>query len=404
MKLVFLADSVSRRAGGVFEANRQLAVTLQALGDDVRVLGVADESTEADRAAWSPVPVAVASAFGPRRLGFAPRLAPLLQSQDPEIVHSHGLWTYASRVALHWHRTTRKPHVVHPHGMLDPWALRNGRWKKRLAAALYESAHIREAACLRALCRAEFESIRAAGFHNPVCLVPNGVMLPARADNSDGNDVDRAPTRGRTLLYLGRLHPKKGLIALLSGWARARGSSDWNLVIAGWDEGGHAQELKRLATELGLPWEEVPQQAAVASQAEKPRTPMVRFTGPLFGAAKEEAYRTCSAFILPSQSEGLPMTVLEAWSHQKPVLMTAACNLPEGVAANAAMEILPTPEGVAEGLDRCFSLDDRSRQTMGSNGFRLVENQFSWPRVAARLRAVNSWLVNGGQRPECVLV
>jgi len=404
VKLAFLSDSVSRRAGGVFEANRQLALSLHALGDDVRVLGVADESTEEDRAAWSPVPVAVAAAQGPRRLGFAPQLGTLLKSIDPSILHSHGLWTYASHAALRWHRTTQKPHVVHPHGMLDPWALQNGRWKKRLAGLLYETSHLREAACLRALCRSEFESIRAAGFNNPVCLIPNGVTLPAHRDNAVVNAGTGNHTPVKTLLYLGRQNTKKGLMALLGGWAKARPPSDWNLSIAGWDEGGHAQELKRLATELGLTWDDVSDHDAPAQETTRSQRPAVRFPGPLFGEAKEKAYRDCSAFILPSQSEGLPMTVLEAWSHRKPVLMTAACNLPEGLAANAALEIFPSAESVAEGLRQCFSLDDHSRQTMGNNGFRLVENQFSWPHVAARLRAVNSWLVNGGQRPPCVIV
>ena len=69
----------------------------------------------------------------------------------------------------------------------------------------------------------------------------------------------------------------------------------------------------------------------------------VVFLGPQFGAEKSECYRACDAFILPSLSEGLPMTVLEAWSYAKPVLMTAECNLPEGFAAGAAVRIGPVP-------------------------------------------------------------
>ena len=392
---------MSRRAGGVFDANRQLARALHAAGDDVRVFGVADASTEDDRAAWDPVPVAVAAAHGPRRLGFAPQLSPLLRTSDPEIVHTHGLWTYASRAVLQWHRSTRRPHVVHPHGMLDPWALRNGRWKKRLAALLYENAHLREAACLRALCLAELEAVRAAGYTNPVCLIPNGVSLP---DRPSAESPGATAQSGKSLLYLGRLHPKKGLAHLLKGWAMAGAPAEWHLTIAGWDEAGHAADLKQLATTLGLSWEEHRDGNPPAIRSNRAERASIRFTGPLFGQAKDSAYRNCSAFVLPSLSEGLPMTVLEAWSHRKPVLMTAACNLPEGVAANAALEILPTAEGVAEGLRQCFALDDQARRAIGSNGYRLVEDRFAWPQVAARLRTVNAWLVNGGDRPECVVL
>jgi glycosyltransferase involved in cell wall biosynthesis len=60
------------------------------------------------------------------------------------------------------------------------------------------------------------------------------------------------------------------------------------------------------------------------------------FLGPLFGQEKDAAYRACDGFILPSLSEGLPMAVLEAWAHAKPVMLTPECNLPEGFTAEAA--------------------------------------------------------------------
>jgi poly(glycerol-phosphate) alpha-glucosyltransferase len=88
--------------------------------------------------------------------------------------------------------------------MLDPWALRNSRWKKRAVAAIYEDRYLRGARCLHALNHAEAEAIRAYGLVNPICVIPNGVALPEPPNKG-------AERENRTLLYLGRLH----LISLL---------------------------------------------------------------------------------------------------------------------------------------------------------------------------------------------
>src|SRR5204863_365237 len=172
-----------------------------------------------------------------------------------------------------------------------------------------------------------------------------------RDEQSAGDLQDLSKVKGkgqsesrRTLLYLGRLHPKKNILNLIRAWNQTsktqRGSRDrWILAIAGWDQGGYETELKNIADGAS-----------------------VVFLGSQFGAEKRECYRTCDAFILPSLSEGLPMTVLEAWAHAKPVLMTPECNLPEGFEANAALRIGTTSEEIAAGLRQLveISADDRA--------------------------------------------
>ncbi len=182
----------------------------------------------------------------------------------------------------------------------------------------------------------------------------------------------------KTLLYLGRLHPKKNISNLIRAWNETfnsqRGSGDrWVLAIAGWDQGGYESELKRIAAGTS-----------------------VVFLGPQFGADKSECYRACDAFILPSLSEGLPMAVLEAWSYAKPVLMTPECNLPEGFEANAALRIGTTPEEIAAGLKVLREMSDDDRSQMGNRGRALVATRFSWPRIGEQMRAVYEWVLGGG--------
>jgi poly(glycerol-phosphate) alpha-glucosyltransferase len=266
--------------------------------------------------------------------------------------------------------------------MLEPWALRNARWKKRIAAALYENQHLRGAACLRALSEAEAQSIRSYGLRNPICVIPNGVDLP---DLRESNAKTQSESR-KTLLYLGRLHPKKNISNLIRAWNETfnsqRGSGDrWVLAIAGWDQGRYESELKRIAA-----------------------GPSVVFLGPQFGADKSECYRTCDAFILPSLSEGLPMAVLEAWAHAKTVLMTPECNLPEGFEANAALRIGTTPGEIAAGLKVLREMSDNDRSQMGNRGRALVATRFSWPRIGEQMRSVYEWMLGGGSPPGSMIV
>jgi poly(glycerol-phosphate) alpha-glucosyltransferase len=190
----------------------------------------------------------------------------------------------------------------------------------------------------------------------------------------------------KVLLYLGRLHPKKGLSILLRGWKEAsKREKGWVLIIAGWDQGGHRRELEQLARELKI-------------------TDSVQFTGPLFGEARESAYQNANAFVLPSLSEGQPLVVLEAWSHARPVLMTAECNLPEGFEKQAAISMNTTVEGAAEGLGKLFALDEPALQQMGRRGRDLAIGNFSWSQSASQMFAVYNWVLRRSAVPDCVLV
>ena len=391
MKVGFLVGSVSREAGGLFQSVRGLAKAVASANATASVFGISDEKSAVDSLEWQPLSV---HAFQPRfrAWGYSDQLVPALVRANLDILSSHGLWKYCSVASHQWHRRSGRPYIVHPHGMLERWALKNARWKKQIAALLYENTHLRDAACLRALCEAEAQSIRAYGMRNPVCIIPNGVDLPDLVESS-ALEVENLPfqkfAQGRkVLLYLGRLHPKKNVANLVRAWKQTLEShpltpENWVLVIAGWDQGGYERELKKLSSDDGLP----------AS---------VSFLGPLFGQEKEAAYRVCDAFILPSLSEGLPMTVLEAWAHAKPVLMTPECNLPEGFAAGAALQIGTSPEEIAAGLKQLAEMTEDDRRAMGARGRTLVATKFSWPRIGEQMRSVYDWVFGSGPTPQTV--
>jgi poly(glycerol-phosphate) alpha-glucosyltransferase len=239
---------------------------------------------------------------------------------------------------------------------------------------------------------------------------------------------DTEKTEGKKrLLFLGRIHPKKGLIGALRAWAELRNSpsairdsAEWQFVIAGWDQGGHEAELRALCGELGLKIASVFSHGGTRSTegqnlklnsynlktkhaidiqgGRRPENGSSRrltlpdvdvvFFGPAFGEDKDALLRSADAFILPSFSEGLPMSVLEAWSYGLPVVKTPECNLPEGFVFGAALEIRSGEGSFQDGMRILIEMTNQERAAMGMRGRRLVEDRFTWSKVAASMKEV----------------
>ncbi len=382
MNVALVTAHLSRAAGGVAESILGFSRALNAAGTiHVRIFGILDDRHSEDHLAWGPN-VEAFRALGPRAFGWAPKMQTAIAEYRPSVVDAQGLWMYPSLASLRQARIGHSPYVITVHGMLDPWALSRAWCKKRAVFWWFERDHLHGAACLRAVSKAEVRAIRGFGLRNPVALVPNGVELPAP---SGSNGVRGGP---RTLLFLGRIDPKKGISELLRAWASVQSEArrnGWRLQVTGWGAPVYLAQMDQLADELALD----PTSFAL--------------TEPRFGDAKAQTFEQAAAFVLPSHSEGLPMAVLEAWSHELPALLTDACNLPEGFMSRAALRIEPRPEAIAQGIRALFTMDDASRRCMGRAGRRLVEDRFTWHVVAEQMRDVYEWLVGGGSPPPCVL-
>jgi poly(glycerol-phosphate) alpha-glucosyltransferase len=371
---VDVLTTCSRKSGGLFYSVRGLSKSLITDGVRPTVYSPQDEHASEDSALWNPVPVELYNAYGP--LEWSLKLRRMLLGSDADLIHVHGIWLDSQWAALQVQKKMGTPVVVSPRGMLDPWAFKNRAWKKKMVGKLFAEEALHRATCIHVLCRSELESIRALGLTNPTALIPNGVELPELKS--------REPRSGKKkLLFLGRIHPKKGLSELLQGWADREGSwhEGWELVIAGWDDGGHDDGLKKEAEELGY---------------------SVSFIGSYYGEQKEQLLREVNAFILPSFSEGLPMSVLEAMSYGLPVLMTEHCNIPEGFEAGAAIQIKPEAGSIAEGLHTMQAMSDVELEAMGGNGRKLVEQKFTWPEIGRQMLLVYEWCLTGKNPPACM--
>ncbi len=312
---------------------------------------------------------------GPPMLYFAPNLrtgsAKCVAQAD--VIHGHGFYVYPNWAMGCLARRHHKPLVYHPHGMFDPWILGRSRWKKRPVHLLFENQNMRECRLWRALTNKEADQIRGLGFKAPIVVAPNGVRLEdydlvAPAGNPPQLTLPERVRNKRCLVFMARLHPKKGLKLLLPAWAGlAERNKDWELVIAGPDEGGYLATVKTLIRELGL---------------ESNTT----LTGIVTGGAKLELLRRADIFILPSFSEGLPVTVLEAMTCRVPVIATRESNVPEleneggGWLCNAGVD------SIQETLSRALATSDAERKSRGQTARALVERRYTWPGIAAAIR------------------
>lgn len=301
-----------------------------------------------------------------RRLGGA--VAGLIESFAPDVVHDNGLWLPHNHRIARVARAAGLPRLVSTRGMLEPWALRHKRWKKRLAWGLYQRRDVQQAHALHATADSEAAGLGRLKLSAPIRTIPNGMDLPP---------VSPRPARGRvrTALFLGRIYPVKGLPLLLRAWAKVR-PHNWRLVVAGPDEANHRAEVQRLAESSGL-------------------SQIVSFPGSLQGEAKTEAFRQSDLFVLPSLSESFGMAIAEALAHERPVLTTTAAPWRALVERGCGWWVEPTVAGIADGLAQATSCEDSVLREMGAAGRELIAAQFGWPQVAAQFRTAYGDLVAG---------
>jgi glycosyltransferase involved in cell wall biosynthesis len=333
---------------------------------------------------WEGVQVRYCKKYGPTPPFWSPELKRQvrLRAAAYEMALIRSCWIYVGVAASRECRKAGLPYLAYPEGSLDPWTLRYSRFKKRLWWRLRERSYFQGAAAIIALTRAEREHIRNMGLTNRIEVIPNGINLSDLEVALPRQEIEAqwGELKGkRWLLFLGRLHPKKGLDLLLPAFAQiAREFPDHVLVIAGPDEGGYAKSVEKMVADLNL--------------AER-----VLLTGPVYGPTKIGLLKLAKVFVLTSYSEGQPMAVLEALGCGTPALLTEPCNVPEVAEAGAGLVVPLSVEAISRSLEEILR-DEGARREMGRNGCTLVTSRFTWDKVARQTIALCKDIVISKQR------
>jgi glycosyltransferase involved in cell wall biosynthesis len=295
-----------------------------------------------------------------------------------QIIHANGLWTAPTLYPAWAARRSAAILVCSPRGTLSPVALVRSAYRKRIFWLLAQRGAVADAALLHATSEQEYRDIRAFGLRQPVVVIPNGVDVPETL-------ARRRRGGRRRLLYLGRLHPIKGLETLLQAWAQvAPEFDDWELRLVGPGEEAYVARLTRLAADL--------------------RLPRVAFAGPSYGAEKTREYQSAELYVLPSLSENFGMSVAEALAHGLPVITTHGAPWSGVEARDCGWWVPGATEAIAWALRQALAKNPPALAQMGARGRDWMLANYSWKSVARSMEQAYEWIRHGGELPDTMYV
>lgn len=375
MKILHIIRSVNPEGGGPIEGIKQLATPLQGEGHDVEILSL--DASDDDFVKQSPIPV---HALGPGlgKYGYSRKLKPWLavHCHDYDVFIINGIWQYHSFATHSVLGRKNIPYYVFTHGMLDPW-FKHRYPLKHLKKCLYwpwgEYPVLRDAEKVLFTCEEE-KVLARQSFWPYRCneqVVNYGTAgLTGNGDLQRQLFLTRFPylQDKRYLLFLSRIHPKKGVDMLIEAFAQTcQSQADLQLVIAGPDQAGWQVELQRMADKLGIAGK-------------------ITWTGMLSGDMKWGAYQAAEAFVLPSHQENFGIVVAEALSCGKPVLISNKVNIWREIEADGAGFVdEDTVPGTVNNLEKWLALDAKDNVAMCERARNCFKKRFHIQGAADRL-------------------
>ena len=372
MRILHSIHSANPRGGGPIEGLKQLSTLNVAQGHCVEVL-----TLDAPGQEWMKDFPLRLHAMGPGRMkyGYTPRFVPWLQKhhRNYDVVVVNGIWQYNSLGVWRALRDTTTPYCVFTHGMLDPWFKKEYPFK-HLKKWLYwpwaEYRVLRDALAVFFTCEEERRLARRSFwlYHCDEIVLTYGTAPPSgdpRAQIEQFRAKFPELTGKRLLLFLGRIHEKKGCDLLLQAFAKVgMREPNLHLVVAGPDDGPYALELKEMARRLGV-------------------ADRVTWTGMLTGDLKWGAFRTAEVFVLPSHQENFGIAVAEALAAGVPVLISNKVNIWREIHRDRGGLVENDDlDGTERLLKRWLGTNEADRAAMRVNAAACYENRFSIPKVA----------------------
>lgn len=277
------------------------------------------------------------------------------ESEKPDIVHINGIWTPQNWAFQKSAQKLGIKVIVSPHGMLEPWILAHNPIKKKIALFLYQKRAITQSVCLHATAEMEAENIKALGFKNPIHIIPNGINL---------NDVTSLKEHygTRKMVFLSRIHPKKGIEILLEAWENCN-TSGWTLEIAGNGDPYYIESLKQRAQNLKN----------------------VHFVGAKYGLDKWNFLRSADVMVLPTHSENFGIVVAEALAVGVPVITTQGTPWEDLETYRCGWWIDLSVKNLENTLVKAINAPTMLLESMGNQGRKLVEEKYNIKKIGTKM-------------------
>lgn len=353
MRIIHYIPSIDRTSGGVGAYMQLLA---KELGKLVELHVVTHESSN-----MLEIPNAKVHciAGGVRRLMQTRcEWCTLLNEWKPDVVHENCCWMPGSAFTQKWAQGLGYKVVLTPHGMLEPWILKRHYWTKKVyALLLYQKAAVERADMIHATAESEKENLLKLGCNTHITVIANGIDV-------ENIEMKTSWKRNREILFLSRVHVKKGLDFLIEAVAQLKEEMrGYTVRIAGEGEAAYINELKNQALRLGV-------------------DSIFSFEGGVYGNRKWELFRQADLFALPTYSENFGIVVAEALASGTPVITTKGTPWSELADKHCGWWTEVGTEAIVEALRDFLSLTEDELETMGYNGRKLVEEKYSAHKVA----------------------
>lgn len=282
----------------------------------------------------------------------------LLNTIHPDIIHVNCCWLPQCAWAQLWAQQLGYKVVLTPHGMLEPWIMARHYWTKKLPALLlYQKKAIVKANYIHATAESEKNNLLNLGYNNKIEVIANGIDV-------DSIQIKSTWKKNKTLLFLSRIHVKKGIEFLLDAIAVLKEQLQGYIIyIAGEGEASYIQVLKEKAQSLGI-------------------DNLISFCGGIYGEKKWKLFRQADLFILPTYSENFGIVVAEALASGTPVITTKGTPWEELETEHCGWWTEIGSEPTINALISFLSCTEKELEQMGKNGRQLIERKYSAQKMA----------------------
>ena len=309
------------------------------------------------------------------------------KSKSLKIFHDHGVWLPFNNTISQICKELKIPLIISPRGMLEPWSINYKFTKKKLAWYLYQNKALKNASVLHATSLQEAKNLKKLNIGLPIAVIPNGIYLPQnikKKTNCKLSEIGIVDDGRKILLYLGRIHPKKGLINLLEAWKDCPYLfKEWRLIIAGYPELNYSNILHKFIDDNNL-------------------RSSVTICRPFEGKELENIYKNAKIFILPTFSENFGIVVAEALSYGLPTITTNGTPW-EILNDEKAGWCCETNMGdIKKTLFKMSKLTDDEYNLMSKNALR-VAREFDWKRITESYIKLYKWVLGLSNKPDFIL-
>lgn len=295
-----------------------------------------------------------------------------------DIIHIQSIWSPIYHRVCNIAKKHGIPYVMTPRGALEPWCMAQKKWKKKIAMMLYQKRDLQNAAAILTTAEMEAMHLRELGLTSPIAIIPNGIDV----SEYQCRHRDFIHNIKKQVLFLSRIHQKKGIEILIRVWKKIVADfPDWNVVIAGNGEDAYIEKLKRFISSNGL-------------------SDVIEIIPPIFGSAKHKLYMESSLFVLPTYSENFGMVVAEALACGIPVVTTNGTPWTELNEKKIGWCVDLSEENIEIAIREALSLPSEELFAMGQRGSKYITDNFLYTSVAKKNIELYQWILGGGKLPK----